>query len=159
MKIWHISLSLLVIILCSCDNFVLKKENKDEIIKEGLNKLNWNEVEQPPLFKICEDKIEEKLELCFQNTITEHIHDYLSQQTITVKEVVNDTIWVPLLITKNGKINLEDFNLPSSIEEQIPELKDILEKSIASLPKVEPAHTRSTPVSARYRLPLIIGSR
>ncbi len=135
---------------------MLKKEHKDDIIEEGLEKLNRNEVEQPPLFAVCKRKSEEELEQCFQNTITQHIHNDLIKHTITVKEAVNDTIWVPLLITKEGEIILEDFNLPPNIETQIPDLKDSLEKSIHSLPKVKPAHTRSTPVTTLYKLPLVI---
>lgn len=151
---WYIGL--LVFTLFSCKDFVLKKEHKDDIIKEGLEKLNWNEVEQPPLFAVCKRKSEEELEQCFQNTITQHIHNDLIKHTITVKEAVNDTIWVPLLITKEGKIILEDFNLPPNIETQIPDLKDRLENSIHSLPEVKPAHTRSTPVTTLYKLPLVI---
>lgn len=151
---WHIIL--LVFTLFSCKNFVLKKENKEDIVKEGMDKLNRNEVEQPPLFSVCEGKAENELESCFQNTITKHIHDYLIKYPITVKKTINDTIWVPLLITKSGKIILEDFTLPDSIITQIPDLKNRLEQSIDSLPEVEPAHTRSTPVTTRYKLPIVI---
>ncbi|MEW7290069.1 hypothetical protein [Aquimarina sp. 2304DJ70-9] len=149
-------IGLLAFTLLSCDGFILKKENKEEIVKEGLDKLNWNEVEQPPLFEICKEKPEEELEQCFQNTITKHIQDYLAQYIIKIKQPVNDTIWVPLLITKDSKIILEDFELPSTIEIEIPNLKDTLAKGIETLPKIEPAHTRSTPVTARYKLPIVI---
>ncbi len=151
---WYIGL--LVFTVFSCKDFVLKKEHKDDIIKEGLEKLNWNEVEQPPLFAACKQKSEEELEQCFQNTITQHIHNDLIKHTITVKDAVNDTIWVPLLITNEGEIILEDFSLPLDIETQIPDLKDRLEKSIRSLPEIKPAHTRSTPVTTLYKLPLVI---
>jgi hypothetical protein len=151
---WYIGL--LVFTLFSCKDFVLKKEHKDDIVEAGLKKINKNEVEQPPLFTVCKHKPIEELEQCFQNTITQHIHNYLRKHTITVKEAINDTIWVPLLITNEGKIILEDFDLPVTIETQIPDLKDSLEKSIASLPEVKPAHTRSTPVTTLYKLPLVI---
>ncbi len=153
-RIWYIGL--LAFALFSCDNFVLKKENKQQIIKEGLDKLNWNEVEQPPLFKACRDKQEEELERCFQNTITEHIHKHLTKIAVETSEAIHDTIWVPLLITKDSQILLEDFELPDIIQSEIPGLKDILEESISTLPKVEPAHTRGTPVTALYKLPLVI---
>ncbi len=153
-KHWHIYI--VIFTLLSCDNFVLKKENKEEIIKERLDKLNWNEVEQPPLFEVCKKKSEEELEQCFQNTISEHLYQHLLKQEITIKKSVNDTIWIPLLITKNSEIVIEDFELPDIIALEIPNLKDILEEGISTLPKVEAAHTRSTPVTARYKLPLVI---
>ncbi|WP_234859413.1 hypothetical protein [Aquimarina aquimarini] len=151
---WHIGL--LIFTLFSCDSFVLKKENKEDMVKEGLEKLNWNEVDQPPLFDACKSKPEELLKQCFQNTITQHINSYLTKQTFKVKKTINDTIWVPLLITKEGEIILEDFAPPYEIAIQIPTLKINLEKSINSLPEVKPAHTRSTPVTSRYKLPLVI---
>ncbi len=135
---------------------MLKKESQEEIIKEGLDKLNWGEVEQPPLFAACKKEPEEKLEQCFQNTITNHIHDYLTKQSLKITQSINDTIWVPILITKNSQIILEDFELPDIIASEIPNLKSILEQGISTLPKVNPAHTRSTPVTARYKLPLVI---
>ncbi|WP_062054543.1 hypothetical protein [Aquimarina longa] len=151
---WYIGL--LVFMIFSCKDFVLKKEHKNDIVKESLEKLNWNQVEQPPLFDVCKQKPIEQLEQCFQNTITQHIYNYFIKHTIVVKTAINDTIWVPLLITNKGKIILEDFKLPPTIETQIPNLKDTLQKSILSLPKVKPAHTRSTPVTTLYKLPLVI---
>ncbi len=152
----YIYISLLALIIFSCDSFVLKKEKKEEIIKERLDKLNWNSVDQPPLFDVCEEKSEEELNNCFQNTITDHIHNFLIEQNIKTTVSINDTIWIPLLITKDSEIILEDFELPSIIISEIPNLKEILIKGISSLPNVKPAHTRSTPVSARYKLPLVI---
>ncbi len=153
-RILHIGLS--IFIMFSCDNFVLKKENKEEIIKEELKKLNRSEVEEPPLFESCKEKPDEALELCFQNTITKHFHDHLAKQTIKIKQPIDDTLWIPLLITKDGQIILEDFELPDIIKTEIPNLNEIFQKGIETLPKVEPAHTRSTPVTTRYKLPVII---
>ncbi len=143
-------------ILYSCDNFVLKKESKEEIVKEELQKLNRNEVEQHPLFKNCEHKTEAELETCFQNTITTHLHNHLAKHTFELSQSVNDTIWVPLLITKDAEIILEDFTVSNAIKNQIPDLKEIIQQGIKTLPKVEPAHTRSTPVNTLYKLPIVI---
>ncbi len=147
---------LLTFHLFSCDNFVLKKEHKEEIVKERLDKLNWDEVDQPPLFDICKRKSEEELESCFQSTITTHIYNHLSKQSITIKKPIQDTVWIPLLITKESNIIIEDFDISDRVISEIPNLKQIIEEAINSLPKVKPAHTRSTPVSAKYRLPLVI---
>ncbi|SEL60925.1 hypothetical protein SAMN04487910_2783 [Aquimarina amphilecti] len=149
-------ISILVFTLFSCDNLVLKKENQKQVLKEKWNEIDKNQVDEPPLFEACKHVSEEEIELCFHNTINEQIGNYLQDQTITVKEPINDTIWVPLLITKDGDIVLEDFLVPDIITSQIPDFKDILEESIDNLPNVEPAHTRSTPVNTRYKLPLVI---
>ncbi|WP_025742377.1 hypothetical protein [Aquimarina pacifica] len=151
---WYIGL--FIFSLFSCDSFVLKKENKDKIVKEELDKLNRNEVEQPPLFRACRRKQEAELVACFQSTITNHIQNTLAKNTFTLTESIHDTLWIPLRITKEGTIQLEEFELPDIIKTQIPELKNKLEESIQALPKVKPAHTRGTPVTTQYKLPLVI---
>ncbi|SHJ27528.1 hypothetical protein [Aquimarina spongiae] len=142
--------------LLSCDSFVLKKENKEDIVKDRLNKLNWHDVEQPPFFNSCKNRAEEELEICFQQTITQHIQEHLAKQSFSVNTAIEDTIWIPLLITKDSEILLQDFELPDIIISEIPNLKDLLKEGISTLPEVAPAHTRSTPVTALYKLPLVI---
>lgn len=146
----------LVITLYSCDKLVLKKDNRDTIVKEKWNELDKNEVEEPPLFEACLYKIREEQENCFHRTITQHIQEDLIDNTFTVVEAINDTVWIPLLITKDAEIIIEDYALPELIESQLPDFREILEESINNLPKIEPAHTRGTPTSARYKLPLVI---
>jgi len=153
-RIWHLGVS--IIMFYSCDSFIFKKENKEEIVKKQLEQLDWNLVDQAPLFKECKEKIDKGLEECFQNTITQHIHSYLAKQKITVDKTVNDTIWIPLLITKEGAIVIENFDIPQVITATIPNLKQLLTKGIQSLPEVEPAHTRGTLVTTRYKLPIVI---
>ncbi|MDY8134813.1 hypothetical protein [Aquimarina sp. 2201CG5-10] len=147
---------LIIFTLCSCDHFVLKKENREDIVEKRWNELDKNDVDQPPLFKACQYKVPEELEQCFQNTITKHIHSYLMDHPIKVTESINDTIWVSLLITKEGIVKLEDFNSPDILGSQAPDFKNIIAESINTLPEIKPAHTRSTPTSARYKLPLVI---
>lgn len=153
-KLWYIFL--LSITLLSCDSFVLKKEHKDKILKEEWDKLDQTQVEEPPLFEACKRKSGDELEVCFQNTITSHIRNYLTKHTLQVKEPINDTMLIPIVVTKKGNIILEDFNVPDVIESQISNLRNLLEQSINSLPEVKPAHTRGTPVTVRYKLPLVI---
>lgn len=154
-KYWYI-LIILVFGLYSCDNLIVKKGNREDIIEKKWSELDKNEVEEPPLFEACKYKVREELEKCFHQIITKHIQEDLMEHTFTVTKSINDTIWIPLLITKDGEILLEEYSLPKMIISQLPDFKDILEESIANLPSVEPAHTRSTPTSARYKLPLVI---
>jgi len=153
-RVWI--LYILIFTLYSCDNLIAKKEKQEDVLKEKWSTIDTTQVEEPPLFEKCKHDSGEDLQNCFHITIRDHIVDYLSDRTITIKETINDTIWVPILITKNDKIVLEDFTVPRLIQTQIPDFKDILEESIQSLPKVEAAHTRGVPVNARYKLPLVI---
>ncbi|WP_298310637.1 hypothetical protein [uncultured Aquimarina sp.] len=149
-------ISILIFTVCSCDNLIVKKENSEQVLEQMWSEIDKNQVDEPPLFKACRHVSEDELELCFQRTINEQVGDYLANHTITVKQAINDTVWIPLLITKDGEIKLEDFLIPDIIASQVPDFRDILEESIDNLPEIEPAHTRSTPVTTRYKLPLVI---
>ncbi len=147
---------IVILISSSCDDLIVKKENQEKLLKEKWNEIDRNQVEQPPLFTTCRLAEEEELESCFQNTITKHINDHLSDQTIVVNKAINDTIWIPIVITKKGEIQIEKYTVPQIIKSQIPHFTDLIKESIHKLPDVKPAHTRSTPVSTRYKLPLVI---
>lgn len=155
LKFWYVGL-LSISTLLSCEKLVLTKENKKDIIKKSLEDLKFTEVEQPPLFSSCASKSEPELDQCFQQTITKLIFEYLNQKTIIVKNEIKDTIWVPLLITKDGDIKTSNLQIPLSIYKELPELKQHLEKSIEALPKIKAAHTRGTPVNSLYKLPLVL---
>ncbi|MCK8521072.1 hypothetical protein M0D21_05815 [Aquimarina sp. D1M17] len=151
-----IYIGIIIFILCSCRNFELKKRDKDDIVKEMEENLNTNEVDQPPLFSVCRGKIEKELEQCFENTITKHLYNHLIKKQIQVSQPMKDTIWIPLTITKDSQIIIEDFDLPDTVAAEIPDLIAILEAGIQTLPKIKPAHARSTFVTTKYRLPIVI---
>lgn len=126
------------------------------LIKERMDEIYKNGIQQPPRFRSCKDEPEDNLQSCFENTITQHISKHLSIYTLKTTNPINDTIWLPLLISNKGKITLEHTNIPEMLKEQIPDFRTIIEQSIQSLPPVEPAHTQSTEVSTLYKVPLVI---
>ena len=138
----------------SCAEIVPKKENKERIVEEEWQKISKTEVDEPPLFNNC--LTEEDAELCFQQTITNHIKNHLEAQNLQLNQSINDTIWVPILITKEGEIKLETINVPESISVQIDNFPALIKESLTSLPPLKPAHTRGTEVSVKYQLPIII---
>ena len=147
---------ILILSLVSCDLILPKKEDPQQLIEKRWQEINKNEVEEPPLFEICKDRSREELELCFHETITNHIHTSLQNYTFEVKESIHDTLWIPLIVTKEGKIIMDDFDIPNHLPEQLHDIKTHLQSSIDSLPKVKPAHTSGTSTTARYKLPLVI---
>ncbi|WP_299224087.1 hypothetical protein [uncultured Aquimarina sp.] len=146
---------ILIFTVYSCDNFVVKKDNQEEVLKEKWGEIDKNQVDKPPSFDACIDEPEES-DICFQNIITKHIKTYLANHIISVKESINDTIWVPLLITKDKEIILEDFVVPEIIASQVDNFESILAESIKSLPSIKPAIVRSATVTTRYKLPIVI---
>ncbi len=145
------------LLLGSCNFFEMKKLNPEEVLERELSELRKGGVEGYPLFEICRDKKEKKAQKrCFQQQLSDHIADYLEQQDFYIEENVADTLWIPLLIDSTGIVTIEDFEVPDFIAIQEPSLPVLLEESVQTLPELQPAHIRSTPVATRYRLPLIL---
>ena len=151
-KNWIFSMSAILIV--SCGELFPKKENKESIVEEEWQKISKTEVDEPPLFNNC--LTEEDAELCFQQTISNHIKNYLETQNLQLNEAINDTIWVPILITKEGEIKPETIQIPEKISAQVDNFSTIIKEGLATLPPLKPAHTRGTEVSVKYRLPIII---
>lgn len=149
---------LLFLTAISCDQLIVKKESRDDIRKEEWNKLHRSEVEEPPLFRTCADASETEGMYCFQQTLTQHIHNYINKEVILVSENITDTLWISLLINTEGTIIIEDYELPEFLSEQLPDFKTLLNNSITALPKLEPAHLRGVPVNVRYRLPVVLNT-
>ncbi len=149
-----------VLVLCcySCKNFVLKKDQKEDILKEEWNNIDTHAVEEPPLFENCNTGIASELELCFQKTIIEHVQQVVSQRTIVVQDDVKDTLWLPIHIDKEGVITITDYTLPKVLEAQFPEFKEVLMTQMATLPKAKAAHSRGVSVATQYRLPIVLRS-
>jgi len=153
-RFWYIFT--LVFIQLSCNNLTLiEKLDREKVLKEKLSEFDNSQIEKPPLFESCRNEPEES-EACFQNTILNHISTHLGDHRIKVSNPINDTIWVPLIITKNSEIFLDEFKVPEIIDSQIPNFQNILKNSLKTLPKVKPAIARSTPVTSRYKLPIVI---
>ncbi len=151
--------------LVSCNYFEKKKISiSDNLIDQKLRDIDLVVVDKYPVFKECEDInndafIEKK---CFTNTLSNYITDYLYMQKIMLSEVVSDTINVPILVNLKGEISLQNFIISERLQKNIPELKNILFKSISNLPKIKPAYKKLPqtgeliPVNTRFVIPIHI---
>lgn len=148
---------LLILILCSCKDFDLKKQSADEMLQQELNSINWKEVDFYPTFQNCgvvTSKQESKA--CFETEIKKAISNRLSQQQIMTSNTAQDTLILELFISEEGNISIKNIKIPSNISSQNPELKNWLKESISDLPEIYPAQKRSVPVSLRTELPIVL---
>jgi hypothetical protein len=146
---------LLLTILCtSCDNFsFLKKTNKqvlDTIV-------DFSSVDTSPSFKACDSLIDkEKKATCFRTTIHQQITNRLSTYSMEVKHAIDETIFVQLIISPKGNIEVVSIKKSEIINKELPELDSLLRLSVKSLPKVFPATKRGIKITTQYQLPIRI---
>jgi len=153
----RICLFLTVILFNSCEYFNVKKTSSEVILKEELQSFKWNEVDEYPTFSICKNsssKFETKQ--CFEKTITDAITTQLSTESIIVTQDIEDTIYIKFQISDKGEISVLEIKTNSITSQEIPNIEDLLESGLDSLPKIFPAIKRSQKVKTEFTLPIVI---
>ena len=151
-------LVLIVILSCtSCEYFNVKKTSSEAILNEELQTFNWNDVDEYPNFSAC-DSSETKAEKtrCFQQTITTTIANFLEAERIVVSEDIHDTLMLKFRVSQKGELVLIHAKIDSLTLQEIPNIKDLLENSLDSLPKLFPAIKRGQQVTTEFKIPVVI---
>lgn len=145
------------IMLCSCNYFENKKIYSEDLLKEELQAIDWNAVDEYPSFSVCDSVSKQQdREKCFKNTLLQHVNQYLLKQTIVVSQDIEDTIALKLAIDKTGNVKVIDIKAKPKTLVVIPEIDSLLRYSIKLLPKVFPAIKRGQQVDTEFVLPVII---
>jgi hypothetical protein len=152
---WFIALLLL---LASCDRFDVKKTSSEEILNEELQTFKWNEVDVYPTFSACDTSTtKEEKEACFVNVLNSHLTDYLAKQHFVVTQDIQDTLLVKFIISDKGEALISDIEVNTKTIKELPNIKDVLIKSLDSLPQIYPALKRGQQVTSQFTLPIVIG--
>ncbi|WP_242131373.1 hypothetical protein [Aestuariivivens marinum] len=152
-----ICIFLVCLALFSCERFKVKKTTPEAILKEELKTFNWDEVDTYPSFKACDSSlIKQEQKQCFEGVLREHIMANLQKEIIVVTQDINDTISLDFKVSEKGDLQLNDIQLDSITEKEIPNIKILLHKSLDSLPDIFPAVKRGQHVKTEFKLPIII---
>lgn len=147
----------LFFLLVSCQYFEAKKTTKDAILKKELKTFNWNEVDTYPSFPVC-DSIQRltNKKHCFENTLANHISTQLAKENFVVTQDINDTIILEFLISEKGQLQIQQFSVDSLTIAELPNIQQIIENSIDSLPPIYAAIKRGQQVKTQFKLPIIL---
>jgi hypothetical protein len=145
---------MLIICCTSCDKFSFSK-NKELQVLDTI--VDFTSVDFSPSFKVCEAIIDkEKIAICFRNTIHQKIGAELQKHHLTVKDSINELVYVAVLINSKGEIIFDETSSSENIKQQLPQLDSVLKFSVSRLPVIHPAIKRGIPVTTKYRLPIRI---
>lgn len=144
------------LILTSC-NFETKKISSEEVLEQESRSLNWKEVDEYPAFENCRNATGlEAAKSCFERQIANTIYSFLASQQPVVTESINDTLFIYLEITKEGKPQIDSIKVDTTVTNQLPKIEQWLKQSIDSLPKIYPASKRGIPVSTVFKMPVVV---
>ncbi|MEO9570380.1 MAG: hypothetical protein ABJH82_04905 [Polaribacter sp.] len=146
---------LLIIVFCtSCDKFTFSKNTQKGILDTIVD---FSSVDTFPSFRVCDSIIDKsKKSTCFRNTMHQKIGEELQKKSFTIKDSIDEIVYVDLLINSNGIFSLDSIHASLKIKNEIPSLDSVLRASIKKLPKIFPANKRGIPVTTKYRLPIRI---
>ncbi|WP_233131731.1 hypothetical protein [Robiginitalea sediminis] len=143
----------------SCQWFASSEARTRERVARELNAIDWNRVDQFPLFDTC-DELAEKQEKrrCFEQTLVMHLTMTLQDFEFRSEGALKDTLYIDFIIDNQGGISVLSIeNLPE-LERENPQFEGIISRSLKSLPRLQPALKQGIPVATQYRLPLILST-
>jgi len=143
----------------SCDWFTSNEVKTQELVNEEMRNINFNEVDRYPLFEDCDEMMDKSGQLdCFQNTLLTQYSEALKDFEFQFVSDINTSIYVDFLVDYEGEISVLEVQRNEDIENQIPEFRSIITRSLKGLPPLSPALKRGVPVSSKFRIPIIVNS-
>jgi hypothetical protein len=142
-------------LLVSCDWLPSKEVKTQKIVENELRSIDWNDVDQYPLFDSCDETVsKQEQKACFESTLLQNFAMALQDVDFILNKEIQTTLYVDFLVDANGEISVLEIDRDSLLEEQLPEFNGIITQSLNSLPNPAPALKRGIPVRTRFRLPL-----
>lgn len=145
---------LVTLSLTSCHLFESTKISAKEILTAS----EWSSNDIGPSFDSCEPLEGEELTNCFKNIISTTLKDYLNSSIPEVNQSIQEEILLVLKIDQEGNINFGEIDLPESLIDAIPDIKNILSDAIYQLPQAKPAIKSNVGafVVTEFQLPILI---
>jgi hypothetical protein len=152
-----LSILVLCLVVSSCDLFETKKISSETFYDEELKTINWNDVDQYPVFKVCEH-ISEKLEQqrCFSDVLKNSLNEAAFKGGIAIDRNVSDTVWLKFDISEEARLSVKEILMDSLTSQTFPLLKQALLDRIDSLKLIAPATKQGIPVRTEFSLPIVI---
>ena len=148
---------LLGLCLVSCEWFTSRETKTRKLVEEEIRSINWNEVDQFPLFEACDETASKpEQQECFQNTLVMHLGMALQDFEFRSDQPLEDILYVDFLVDSQGGISILSIEENKLLSAENPEFERIISGTLRSLPRLQPALKRGIPVTARFRIPLVI---
>lgn len=146
-----------LLVLVSCEQFETRKITSEELLSEESRELNWNQVDQYPAFSECREFVQvEAAKACFEKKVTGYFYARLEEKQPVVTDSFEDTLHLFLTVSERGVPTVDSIQIDSIIVYHLPDIREWLEQSVDSLPKIFPASKRGIPVATKFRMPIVV---
>ncbi|MDG1571099.1 hypothetical protein OZ410_02145 [Robiginitalea sp. M366] len=150
---------ILVGLCTSCEWFTSWDTLTRQMVSEKVEGINWNQVDQFPLFDACDESEPREVQLqCFENTLVLHLNMTLQDFQFRSPEALRDTLFIDFVIDNQGVVSILSMDQNATVVRENPQFEGIVSRSLKSLPRLQPATKQGIPVATQYRLPLILNT-
>jgi hypothetical protein len=148
---------LLLLVTTSCKFFETEKISTEAFYEEELKTINWNEVDQYPVFASCE-QITEKNEQkdCFSDVLIGSLSQAAWNSAIGINQDIHDTIWLRIDVSETAEMKVREIQIDSTLLRAYPLMKQALLDRIDSVKLIAPAYKRGIPVRTEFSLPIVV---
>lgn len=145
--------------MTSCDLFTSKDKKTQEMINKELLEIDWNDVDNYPLFENCDETLTKTGQReCFENELLAHLTSTLNDFEFVFDSEIDPTVQVDFLVDKDGRISISAIVKDPEIDRQMPEFDSIIGQGLKNISTLAPALKRGIPVKAKFRIPILLKS-
>ncbi|MEM9647279.1 MAG: hypothetical protein AAF969_02290 [Bacteroidota bacterium] len=146
-------------LLASCELFMSKEDKTKQLVNEELLAIDWNDVDQYPLFEACDETVSKEIQRdCFQTEILKIASKALDSLRFEVQQDLEDTIFIDLVVDEHGFISIVDIEEKQNVLNEIGDFNTQISNTLKDL-TVAPALKRGIPVSLRFRIPIVLNTQ
>jgi hypothetical protein len=150
----------ILLLATSCNYFETTKVDSEDLYKQEIETISWDEVDQYPLFAVCDETANKQVQrVCFKQQLSKSILDNLAAKKMQVNAPINDTVTLELNISNTGKIKITNIVVDSITNRRLPDIAMWLQEGIEKTPTVGPALKRGIPVETSMTLPVILKNK
>ncbi|WP_298929820.1 hypothetical protein [uncultured Allomuricauda sp.] len=146
-------------LLASCELFMSKEDKTQKMVNEELLSIDWNDVDQYPLFEDCDETATKQAQReCFQSVMLNHFSKALEGLQFQVDKDLNDTMYIDFSIDEHGFISVLNVEENTAILNEISDFNAKISDRLNDLTTVAPALKRGIPVGLKFRLPIVLNT-
>ena len=146
-----------LIIFFSCEFEIQKKISADKYLEEELKIIDWNSVDELPLFDSCLNSNTD-MQKCFVSYFSTQLKQNLIDNNFIINRTLVDTVYFNLKIDKLGNVTYENIVIDKELTKYKSVIETALNITIENLPKVYPALKRGQPVDVEFNFPLLVST-
>ena len=156
MRLIFLIVCYLFIFSCDSNSLSFKKIPVDKIVSEEIGLIDFNSVDEYPLYEVCLNKIEnDDKNICFLEVTTNYITETIKKANLDISINKNDTIFIDFNFKKSGEAKIKNIS-NSNNDDYLQSIFDLFEKDSIGLPKFYPAVKRGQEVDVVFEFPLIL---